>query len=496
MKPVFLALALLLGAGTAAAADDLSGGETRTARFLQGIENDPLRLHAFLAEMPKGGDLHNHLDGAVYAETFLAHAEAAGLCIDVAARAIRPAPCKPPLQPARDALAIPGLHDLMVDSLSMRDYVPTPDDRSGHDHFFGTFGKFAPAADDRGAMLAEEAHRAAAEHTSYLEIMTMPMLRQVTALGLASPWHDTDFAADLGALEPKLPALLSDARQEMDKEDARMRAVLGCGTPQADAGCAVTLRYQAFALRAMPPAAVFAQIALGFALAGSDPRFVGVNIVQPEDDPVALRDYRLHMAMLRFFHERAPSVRLSLHAGELAAGLVPPEALRFHIREAVEVAGASRIGHGVDIMFEDRPDALLAEMASKGIAVEINQTSNDQILGVRGPHHPFADYRAAGVPVVLSTDDEGVERIDLTHEYVRAVETWHLGYRDLKALARASIRYSFLPGAPLRTATDGAPRPPSDAELAASAKARLQWQLERQFAAFEQEMAGAAAHGH
>ena len=29
-------------------------------------------------------------------------------------------------------------------------------------------------------------------------------------------------------------------------------------------------------------------------------------------------------------------------------------------------------------------------------------------------------YRAAQVPVALSTDDEGVSRIDLTHEYVRA----------------------------------------------------------------------------
>jgi hypothetical protein len=41
--------------------------------------------------------------------------------------------------------------------------------------------------------------------------------------------------------------------------------------------------------------------------------------------------------------------------------------------------------------------------------VEINLTSNDQILGVHGAMHPFPAYRAAGVPTVLSTDDEGVE---------------------------------------------------------------------------------------
>jgi len=146
---------------------------------------------------------------------------------------------------------------------------------------------------------------------------------------------------------------------------------------------------------------------------------------------------------------------------------VPPADLRFHIRQAVEIAGASRIGHGVDVMYETDPAGLLAEMAQQNIAVEINQTSNAMILGVIGPHHPFADYRAAGVPVVISTDDEGVERTDLTQEYVRAAETWHLGYRDLKSLAGASILYSFLPDGP---------------------KARLQQQLEQQFAAFEAKM--------
>ena len=42
----------------------------------------PLALHAFLAGMPKGGDLHNHLGGAVYAETWLRDAAADHVCID------------------------------------------------------------------------------------------------------------------------------------------------------------------------------------------------------------------------------------------------------------------------------------------------------------------------------------------------------------------------------------------------------------------------------
>jgi adenosine deaminase len=86
----------------------------------------------------------------------------------------------------------------------------------------------------------------------------------------------------------------------------------------------------------------------------------------------------------------------------------------------VELGDAERIGHGVDVMYEDRPRDLLTEMAARHIMVEINLSSNEGILGVEGRCASVSVYRSAHVPVALSTDDEGVSRIDLTHEYVRA----------------------------------------------------------------------------
>ena len=145
---------------------------------------------------------------------------------------------------------------------------------------------------------------------------------------------------------------------------------------------------------------------------------------------------------------------MSLHAGELAPGLVPPEGLCCHVRLAVEVARADRIGHGVDVMYEDRPYELMNDMAAKRVMVEINLTSNDMILGIKGKDHPFSLYRKFGVPVALSTDDEGVSRIDLTHEYVRAVETYDLSYADLRHMVRNSLEYSFLPGPSLWASPD------------------------------------------
>src|ERR1035438_4114974 len=87
-------------------------------------------------------------------------------------------------------------------------------------------------------------------------------------------------------------------------------------------------------------------------------------------------------------------------------------------------------------MYEDNAQALLKEMAQKHVMVEINLSSNEGILGIKGAEHPFPIYRAAHVPVALSTDDEGVSRIELTHEYVRAALDYHLTYQDLKQLAR------------------------------------------------------------
>jgi len=277
---------------------------------------------------------------------------------------------------------------------------------------------------------------------------------------------------------------------------------LGCAGTTPPPACAVTVRYQAVAIRNLPPPVVFAQLFYAFALADADRRYVGVNIVAPEDGPVALADYDQHMAMLRFLGQRYPKVAMSLHAGELTRGLVPASALRDHIAKAVE-AGARRIGHGVDISYETDAPRLLARMAKERIAVEINLTSNDLILGVRGADHPLALYRAAGVPTVISTDDEGVARSDMTNEYVRAAADQGLGYAELKAMARASLRYSFLAGeslwrqdtvgslGPACRGLDPAGAPPAGAcsrLIASSDKAREEWRLERAFAEFEAEI--------
>jgi len=138
--------------------------------------------------------------------------------------------------------------------------------------------------------------------------------------------------------------------------------------------------------------------------------------------------------------------------GELAPGVAPPDDLRFHVREAVDVAKADRIGHGVDLRGERDPAGILRTMRQRGTCIEINLTSNRQILGVFGKAHPLRTYLKAGVPVTLSTDDEGVERTDLTEQYVIAAQEQGMTYPQLKRAAENGLRCSFLPAGDKRAA--------------------------------------------
>jgi adenosine deaminase len=444
------AVVVLATCAAAAAPSSAARGEAATARYFASIRSNPSLLLAFLAEMPKGGDLHNHLSGAIYAESYLHWAAEDRLCIATATLSIVPGTCDAAAgrPPAADAIRNSDLFNRMIDAMSMRHWDPS---LNGHDHFFAAFGKMGPLSGKTGDMLAEVSARAAAERVSYLELMLTPDGGASAARGITAGWDP-----DLRRLRETLlgagfhDAVVSAARTGLDQAEARQRELLKCGSSQPDPGCRVTVRYIYQVLRANVAQSVFAQMLAGFEIATADPRVVSLNLVQPEDDPAAVRDFSLQMSMLDFLHTQYPAVKITLHAGELTEGLVPPETLRFHIRESVRMGHASRIGHGAGVMYEDDPLALLRELASKHVMIEIALSSNDLILGVRGSRHPLRTYLKYGVPVALVTDDAGVSRSSLTLEYRKAVEDQGVDYRTLKRMARNSIDYSFADG-PTRT---------------------------------------------
>jgi adenosine deaminase len=440
-------------------------GEPATAAYMESIRGNPPLLTMFLEEMPKGGDLHNHLFGAVYAESFIKWASEDGLCLTVPTLSISSPPCVASKQEikASDITHDQTLYDHVIDAWSVRNWNPAR--KNGHDQFFDTFDKFDAAGNGHlGDALAELESRAGNENIDYLELMLGP--DRAGEFALAKRLNNT---TDFATMRERLLAAglrdsLARSRRELDAAETKARQQMNCTSSRPDRGCTVTTRFLYQVLRGVDSQAVFAQILTGFEMARFDSRWVGLNLVMPEDGLISMRDFRLHMAMIDFLHKLYPEVKITLHAGELAEGLVPPEGMRSHIRESITTGHASRIGHGTDIAHEDSAESLLGEMAARHILVEISLSSSSVILGIDGPRHPIRTYLANSVPVALATDDEGVSRSTLTTEFRRAVLEQGLDYRTLKRMAQNSITYSF--------AED-------------SVRARLSRELESEFARFE-----------
>jgi adenosine deaminase len=509
----FACFALPSSASTAVSRPMLSPGEVKASHaFEQARKDGPLTLRAFLFNMPKGADLHNHLSGAVYAESWIRAAGEDGLCVNGNKLSFETAPASTtslPPQPScgagnTAAILAPNnsaLYDALIDAFSMRSFVPSAG-ISGHDHFFDTFSHFSGTSHIHfGEWLDEVASRAASQNEQYLELMETPDFSHTIAIAKELGWNP-DFA------KLRTDLLAKGLRDDVAVASDAMRHALNrrnelekCGTPNAAPACQVEIRFLYQVLRGFPPERVFAQTVLAFEVASAFPEVVGLNFVMPEDGYRSMKDYRLQMQMMDYLHSVYPKVHIALHAGELAPGLVPPDGLTFHIRSAVEQGHAERIGHGVDLIYEERPYDLLKQMAAQHVLVEVNLTSNDVILGIKGAEHPLPLYRKYAVPVTLSTDDEGVSRIDLTHEYVRAAMTYPLTYSDLKTMVRASLEHSFLPGKSLWNQPDDYSRAAQPCAgqplgtfspvgacvgfLQANERAKQQWELERRFRAFE-----------
>src|SRR6185503_2461384 len=169
---VSVILAVVLACAMGIAAQTTTQTE-RTVRYFESVRNSPAKLFAFLVQMPKGADLHNHLSGAIYAESYIQWAAESNACINTTTMAASVAPCAANQVPISNALSNSVLFQQIVDAWSMRNWQLSGD--TGHDHFFSSFGKFGVATYDRsGEMLAEAVTGAAHGQVLYPELMLTP----------------------------------------------------------------------------------------------------------------------------------------------------------------------------------------------------------------------------------------------------------------------------------------------------------------------------------
>jgi hypothetical protein len=447
-----------------AIAQPKSDHASATSAYLESIRTNEAALRAFFHRMPKGGDLHHHFSGAIYAETMFDTAVRKHYVLDTSALLIY----IPGMQPSgvRSVVAFDSMSagkrsyfkDRLIRLWSAKDYSREsggPPDA----HFFATFSLFGPAIwGSEAAMLQEIKRRAISEHTSYIESMfirpSMPsadarwknfMARCNDKLWRLQVARNTDAALSL------MSEMLDSLRDEFgavalaQQHHAMLVGIRDAARFADGSDSLLCVRFLNYVTRVSSPADVFGQLYLSFASCDMDSLVTGVNIVAPENADVSMNDYWLHMVMFRFMRTTFPQVHVAMHAGELVPGMVKPEELTWHITSAVELAGAERIGHGVDIASEANNYELLDDMAKRHVAVEINLTSNEFILGVKNAAHPITLYAAHHVPIVISTDDPGVLRGDHTMEFVKlAMRYPQFSYADIKHFVYNSIEYSFL----------------------------------------------------
>jgi adenosine deaminase len=462
-------------------------------QYFKSIQSNQTALYNFLKEMPKGGELHYHLAGGAYPETMLDLAAQDNYCIQFKTNSINKSkPCHG--TNTKTLPKNPLLYQQIIRAWSMKSFQPKKE--SGHDHFFASFLKFMPIINDKQPqLLAAIMKRAAEQHELYLEIQILPD----NALSSTFGQH----IRDTSNFSEKRHILLKNKRfqnnilhtiNESHSILKQARHELGCDLLIKQPACSLTIKFQYYILREQGLDNLFSQALNGFAAAEKSEDIVGVNLVQAEDGDISMRDYQQQMKIFKFLHSAYPSVNISLHAGELESNTQKSFKESSHIHDAILIGQAQRIGHGVAIYNEANPEKLLNYMAKTHTPVEINLTSNQKILNVSGKEHPFAQYLSHHVPIVLSTDDEGILRTSLTKEYVKAVTLYNLDYSTIKTINRNTLTYSFLPGQSLwKDANRAIPvkvckdfdTPLCQQFLKQNTKARLQWQLEQKLIAFE-----------
>jgi len=172
------------------------------------------------------------------------------------------------------------------------------------------------------------------------------------------------------------------------------------------------------------------------ALVESNPHdeLVGIDLLAKEDGAPALETgQQIYGPVLAANEMGRIALHRTMHAGE--HGLV------MNSRDAM-IIGSERLGHGVRL-FED-PISVEYTRLIVHLPIEINLWSNYRLQVVDSfEHHPFLPFLRLGLPVSLSTDDEGIFGTDISNECVIAINHTDITHAELKAMSFNSLATSF-----------------------------------------------------
>jgi adenosine deaminase len=128
-------------------------------------------------------------------------------------------------------------------------------------------------------------------------------------------------------------------------------------------------------------------------------------------------------------------LRITVHAGEWGGAE--------NVRQAIELLGAERIGHGIRVLEDPYTISLARE---RGTVFEVCVTSNHH-SGVIGDllEHPIKRMLAEGLNVTINTDDPSISRINLSLEYQTIHEKLGIPVEVIGERVQAAAQGAFLP---------------------------------------------------
>lgn len=380
-----------------------------------------LYIQYWVNQMPKGAELHLHYDGAIRAEDLLDMAIRSDLYFNTATSLFVQNPEKKAETkegwidvkednyiPAAQVKSQSQYYIQYMQAVSMRNIEKSQED--AHDHFmykcFAVIDSIVDSVKDPNetanliAIIRAEAQR---QHVRRTEVMvTLPAIQQLAET--FSEEHVKQAAEDM----PQIAYIIELIRLvDMDTFKQQVDQAIGLIQKYPD-------------------------------------QIVSFNIVGPEDDPVAIANFQ---AQMEYIKEATQKVGIPpvLHAGEFTQTYAAADVIKDRLQKVIDV-GVKRIGHGVCLLDSADPDNVVQQLKDRKIAVEICLTSNDKILGVKGDRHPVRVYADSGVPIVIASDDPGVNLEDLNRQFIRLVTEHNFGLDDLVKFTRYSLEYSFLKG--------------------------------------------------
>jgi adenosine deaminase CECR1 len=388
----------------------------------------PVQLYRFLYALPKGGDLHNHLTGAVRSEWFWDAAMAAqqrGYTYYTRVRIENCAPYGHDEFGASKALLLFKIIQAStfdkLDACGKSEFKRLQDlDAREKEAWLNSMRLDAPYEGRNEFFDAIWARIIDMLRNPYL--ICDILLRNMQAFGKEGlVYLETQQGAE-NAVHP------DGTPFSVDEVVGIYRACLA--SPAAKA-TGVEVRFQNALLRYTPDAEQHLRTLYAITDRYRD-LYVGVNMVGREDND---KGYPLRfLPVLRELRHQYPDIHLSIHAGEV-------DEPNFHVRDTL-LLGAQRIGHGVNLITD--PDTMV-RMRYGPFLVEINLISNLLLEYVKDySQHPFPEYLRTGIPVALSTDDRGMWDSNLSDEFYVAVKEFNLSWEEIVKLGRNSLQYAFV----------------------------------------------------